>query len=126
MTITEKVQSVLETASGVTSRAPADRIKMPGDWQGLARPYLVHFPVTPEPTHIYGGRARRTFWDYQLSAFGSTYAQAEGLCFAARDALEVAFGACITWTGGPAPGPNDPLVRDVVHVLMSFRIAEAL
>jgi len=87
--VEEKVQAVLVAAGGVTAIVPAARIKLPGDWQELPRPYIVHFPVSMEATHVHneGLMALRAWPFYQVSCFGNTYSSAKAAAVAVRDAL---------------------------------------
>ncbi len=89
MTVEEKVQAVLVAAAGVTSLVPAARIKLPGDWQNLPRPYVVHFPVSSDGTHTHneGLMDLRQWPTYQISCFGPSYSETKAIAVAIREAL---------------------------------------
>ena len=53
MSIETTFYAVLSAAAGVTALVPVSRIKPPGDWQNLTRPYIVYRPITRNPTHIH-------------------------------------------------------------------------
>lgn len=88
MTIEEKVYALLAAAAGVTALVPAARIRPPGNWQNLALPYVVHFPLAPDPTETHEGRQPLTGWTYQVSCFADLYSHARAVGIAVRDALE--------------------------------------
>lgn len=88
MTVNEKVQAVLTAATGVTALVPADRIKPPGNWQSMASPYIVHFPVTFEPLHVYGSLSDKGKWLYQVSVFAASASSARAVADAVRTALD--------------------------------------
>jgi len=126
VTVSEKVQAVL-AGGAVTTFVPAARIKVPGDWQNLARPYIVHFPVSPAPTQTHGGRAALIIWEfYQVSIFADTYSTGEEAAIAVRDNLPgVHDGVHIFWhAGGWYIGKDDD--TGVHHFALDFKIAEAL
>lgn len=125
MTVSEKVQAVLEGDGRLTALVPTDRIRVPGDWQNLARPYIVHFPVSVEPIQCHDGRPAMTIWpDYQVSIFADDFGQAEDLAVVVRDALEGNHnGMQVFWERGWFIGQEiDP---PVFHFALGFRIAEA-
>lgn len=124
MTITEYIQSLLESSSTVTALAPASRIRVPGDWQNLARPYIVHVPLPPEPIYTHSGLAKLRIWSYQVSCFADSYGGAEELAVAVRDALTgVHDGAQIFWRNQTPQYESDTRVH---HIAVDFKVAEAL
>ena len=62
MTIEEQVQATLAADAGVTALVPASRIRVPGNWQALTRPCIVHQPVSSDPYYMHEGRAALTNW----------------------------------------------------------------
>lgn len=92
MTVEEKIQAVLEGSGSVTSVVPVARIKVPGDWQDLALPYIIHFPLLDEPIHTHDGLAKLRIWRfYQVWIYAASYSQAAQL----RDAVILALdGFC--------------------------------
>lgn len=88
MTIEEQVYAILSAASGVITLCPATRIKVPGNWQNLARPYIIHFPVSVTPIQMHGGLAAMRIWDYyQISCVADSYSGARTLAEAVITAL---------------------------------------
>jgi hypothetical protein len=125
MTIEEKVKELLTAASAVTDSVPADRIKPPGDWQALARPYIVHFPVAPAPDYTHQGRAALTQWpSYQASVFAADYATARAIAVAVVNALLASSDPKFFWRGQTAlPYETDTKVQ---HIALDFEVWEAL
>ena len=104
MVVEEKVQAVLVAATGVTALVPAARIKLPGDWQTLPRPYIVHFPVSVDSTYTHneGLMALRDWGFYQVSCFGGSYSETKAAAVAVRAALgnyKGSDGTVIFWRG---------------------------
>lgn len=123
MTIEEKVQQLLLAASGVTG-AVADRIKPRGDWQNLNRPYIVHFPVSTNPTYTHEARAQLTEWNYQVSCYADSYSTARSLSQAVVSALSGQHGGVtMFWQDQAAQfEPNPP----VHHIALDFQAFEGL
>ena len=89
MTIAEQIESVLAGNAALTALVPAERIKVPGQWQNLARPYIVHFPVTPDPIQTHEGRVGTLVWEhYQVSVFSLDWGSGQAAMNAAIRALE--------------------------------------
>jgi hypothetical protein len=127
VTLVEKVLAVLSAAPSVTTLVPAARIKPPGDWQDLALPYIVHFPVGVSPTQLLASRAALTEWPfYQISIFAASYSAADAIAVAIRDLLGNANsdGVQFMWTGQRAL-PFEEDVR-IQQIAMDFQIWEAL
>lgn len=95
MVVEEKIQALLVGAAGVTALVPAARIKMPGDWQDLPRPYIVHGPVSIHPTYTHEGLIDLRDWEfYQVSCFADkVYSDAKRIAVAVRAALGSYVGA---------------------------------
>ncbi len=120
MTLQQKVFAILSAASGVTAIVPTDRIKPPGDWQVLSRPYVVHFPLSPNPDYASGGQVPLTEWDYQISCFADDYPRAEALAIAVRSALRsFADDQVSFFWRDQRPGPYEPDVK-VSHIVLDF------
>jgi len=85
VTVEEKMFSIFQGLAAVTAIVPIERIKGPGDWQNLARPYIVHFPVAVEPihTHTEGLMGLKIWRFYQVSIIAASY----GLAATIRDVL---------------------------------------
>lgn len=128
MTIEEKVFSVLSADAGVLAVTTAAQIKPPGNWQALARPYIVHFPVALETTNTHDkGIVNLKIWrSYQVSCFGDTYSSARALAAAVKAALGSYRQDNIisTWTGSRTmPYSSDPPMN---HIAVEFEIADSL
>ncbi len=128
MAVEKKILTILSAAAAVTALCPAVRIKVPGDWQNLARPYIVHFPVSVQPQHDHTGLEALAIWDpYQVSVFADTYSGAVDLAEQVRIALDgtdAATEVTAFWSN-QFVGPNDPDLT-IQHIVMEFRIAESL
>ncbi len=126
MTIEEKVEAILKGSVAFTTLVPVGQIKLPGNWQQMDLPYVVHFPVVPTPTRTYSGLAALTEWEYQVSVFGSPYSQARAVV----DVLRSLFGDTnvdgvrFLWRGPQTP-MIEPATR-LVHIPVLFQIFEAL
>ncbi|OFX13192.1 MAG: hypothetical protein A2Z18_11020 [Armatimonadetes bacterium RBG_16_58_9] len=89
MTVEEKIQAILVANAALIALVPAARIRVPGSWQNLTAPYIVHFPVARSPFFIHGGTPSLRTWDvYQLSIFSSTYSAGRSILNAAITALD--------------------------------------
>jgi len=89
MTAEEKIYAVLSANAGVTALVPASRIKVTGDYQNLAKPYLVHFPVAGETIQTHQGMAALRLWqNYQVSVYASDYGSARRIADAVVAALD--------------------------------------
>ena len=128
MTVEEAVYNLLRSDSSVTALCPASRIKVPGAWQNLSLPYIVHKPVAIEPTQIHGeGRAALNIWSYyEVAVFAGTYSAGRTIVDAVINCLD-----------GPHPGIDIQLQGgsfyiggqpdfEAEHFAVNFRIAEAL
>ena len=115
--------------AGITSLVPAARIKVQGDWQNLALPYIMHFPVGVQPihTHTEGLAALRLWRFYQISIFALTYSEAIGI----RDALIAGLDGYkdsdvnrIAYRGiGSSDFDTD---RKIQHVALNFEVSGTL
>ncbi len=127
MTIEEAVEAVLIGNSGVTALVPAGSVKVPGDWQELARPYLIHWPVTATSgeTHDRGLNILK-FWIYQVDCIADSYSAARAIAVAVRNALGSyrAGGIASHWLRD-VHLPYEPNIR-VVQISCEFEIADML
>lgn len=127
MTVAEKVYSVLSGNAGVIALVPAARIKVPGDWQDLPLPYVVHFPVSANPTHTMSERATLTEWSfYQVSIFAASYSACDAIATAIKAVIGHANvdGVQFAWTGQTTmPFEEDVRVQQIV---LNFSIWEGL
>ncbi len=124
MTIEEKVEAILKGSVPFTTLVPVGQIKLPGNWQRMDLPYVVHFPVVPTPVHTYSGLAALTEWDYQISVFGSPYSQARAVVEVLRGLFgdTNVDGVRFLWRG-----PQTPMFEErLVHIPVLFQVFEAL
>lgn len=125
MIIEERVQQILTSAAGVTAIVPAARIKTPGDWQNLVRPYIVHFPVGLRTNYTHAGIAALRFWDfYQVSCFADSYSQARLLAEAVDAALTGNKGL-VTFFLERHDYFEEPETK-IHHVSHDYRVGDAL
>jgi len=91
MNVEEKAQAVMAAASSITSLVPSSKIRVPGSWQDLTPPYIIHLPITMRPdAQTYARRTAdglRTFDAYQVSVFASTYSSGRAIVNAVLAAL---------------------------------------
>ena len=87
MTISECVQAVLIANAALVAAVPAVRIKVPGNWQNMDRPYIQHFPVTVQPVVVHQGLKAGKRWSYQVDVYADTMGEAEDVAFLAVAAL---------------------------------------
>lgn len=129
MTAEEKVYAVLAAAAGVTALVPASRIKVPGDHQNLAKPYLVHFPVAGDTTQCHDGpKALRLWNNYQVSVYAADYSSARILAdavVAALDGYRDADTDRIALAYAPVSLGYDTDLK-VAHIALDFEIAGGL
>lgn len=130
MNIEEEVQALLVAAlpaygSPAVELVPAARIKVPGDWQSLARPYVIHGPVAVSPIELHSGRAALTQWpSYQVSCFGDSWSSARVVANAVVATLAGNHdGAQFFWRGMTPLFESDPPVH---HIALEFEVWEAL
>lgn len=129
--IEEQIYTILSATAALTALVPAARIKVPGDWQNLALPYIVHFPVSPDPVHVHDDAAIQPgIWDfYQLSVFSSTYSEGRAIIKVLidnfRDNLTGGVQAFLR-PGSFYQGAEKIGETTVHHFALNFRIAEGL
>lgn len=131
MTVDEKVQAVLIASGDLTAQVSAERIKTPGDWQGLSVPYIVHQPAVPgrvTRTHVEGLQALRQWDFYEVAVYARTHGEARQIGDLVVSALDgyrdedvdlIALGA----SAKAAPFDGE---RKVASVVLDFEIAGAL
>jgi hypothetical protein len=127
MTATQKIYALLSADAGVTALVPAARIKPAGDWQNLAKPYIVHFPVTAEFTRTYDGPQALRFTRHQVSIFADLESTAEGIAEAVVTALDGHYDEDVSLMAAQSSfsaGYDTDL--KVAHYVVEFEIAGAL
>ena len=124
MTVIEKVQTILEGSATVTALVPATRIRPSGNWQNVAAPYVIHFPVAARSEHMISGLAALRHYDYyQVSIFATTISAAKTIYDAVISALDGYQGKFqIRLTGGSVyVGRDDDL--NLEHLVANFAIS---
>lgn len=127
--IVEQMYTIMSGIGAITALVPASRIKPPGNWQNLTRPYIEHFPVSIDPTVIHGGLAALRIWDfYQISVYADSYSSGDAVARAIRDSLTVGVQSgevTVLFQNSPwYIGRDDEM--NVEHFALNFRVAEAL
>lgn len=133
-TITESIYTRLSGIAAVTALCPASRILPPGNWQNIARPYIIHFPVSLTPTQTHEGQQILRIWErYQISVFSDDFATGDALAVAIHQNLPGVVSSGIHIFSRPgAPyfqGVRPVAERETSQVfqfILEFRIAEAL
>lgn len=129
--IEEQVYTILSGVAALTALVPASRIKVPGDWQNLTLPYIVHFPVSPEPIHVHDDSLIQPgVWDfYQISVFASTYSSGRAICDVLIESFRDNLTGGVTAFLRPGSfyiGSEKIGEKHVEHFALNFRIAEGL
>jgi hypothetical protein len=130
MTVDEKVQAVLIANPALTARVPASRIKTPGDYQGLAQPYIIHFPQVGRVHQCSdeGTMALREWDFYSIEVWAATHGEARSigdLVAAALDRYEDADVQRCALAQPPSAGPYDT-DRKAARVIVDFEISGTL
>lgn len=127
MSIEAKVQAILIADGSLTALCPADRIRVPGNWQDMTRPWIIHFPVNTEPGRTHDGLDELCIWDpYQISIFGDTYGEAEDVAVAVRTALDGTHSTGVhAHFQNHYRAPSDTQTT-VEHIILEFRIGAPL
>lgn len=128
MTITEKLFSILSGSATLTALVPAARIKPPGAWQNLVRPYIVQVPIAIEPTNTNEGLKALRVWTYQISVFADTFSNGEAVAVAVKELLGNyrQDGVISYWRAGVWYLGLDPDVGNIHHFAPQFLVAETL
>lgn len=128
MKVEEWVYSVLKNHAGVAALTTAARIKPLGLWEGLVRPYIVHFPTNLRGTLVHRSRAGLTHWDfYQVSCFADSYSGARALADQVRIALGESYGEYQARWIGEGPSILDTEVQPPIHhIPVNFNITGQL
>lgn len=127
MTIEQAIFNILGAAAGVTATVPASRIKVPGAWQNLARPYIVHQVSSLNPARTHTGLVSLRQWDYQINVISATYSEGRELIEAVITAMDGwHVGIHCSLSIGPIyiGGVRDGLEAEEFSV--TFSIAESL
>ena len=124
-TVETEVYDTLRNAVGVTALCPASRIKTLGDWQNLARPYIVHFPVALRQARSHGGRNGRLWDSYQVSVIADDYASGRAVSDAVVAALDGVSAGGANFQFESLRPLRDPEVN-VINFVLEFLCGETL
>lgn len=130
MTCDEKVQVILLADAALTAVVPAARIKTPGDWQAMPRPYIIHQPQAGQVIHTHdGGLQPLRIWDfYEVAVYALTHGEARtigDLVVNALDGYSDSDVQRIALASPPSAGPYDT-DRKLARVSIDFEIAGTL
>jgi hypothetical protein len=131
MNVEDKVQALLSASlpaygSPSVVLVPAIRIRTPGDWQNLVRPYIVHFPISADPIYTHQGRAALTPWrNYQVTVVADSWSSARLVANAVRDILDGNHDGVQFFYRNTIGLPWD-FERRVQEIAVDFEIFEAL
>ena len=90
MSIETTTYGILAAAAAVTALTTAARIKPPGAWQDLDRPYIIYRPVTFDPTYCHNAETVALLDHYpnlQINIVADTYASARAVSDAVKTAI---------------------------------------
>jgi hypothetical protein len=90
MSIEATTYGILAAAAAVTALTTTARIKPPGDWQDLARPYIIYKPVTFDPSYCHNAETTAILdhWpNLQINIVADTYASARAVSDAVKAAI---------------------------------------
>ena len=90
MGIEETIYGILSADATLLglSTGIAARIKPPGNWQALARPYIIYKPVTFNPTYVHdGGTLIDQYPNFQINVVADSYSSARAVANAVKLAV---------------------------------------
>jgi hypothetical protein len=90
MSIETTTYGILAASAAVTALTTTARIKPPGDWQDLTRPYIVYKPVTFDPTYVHNHETTALidhYPNFQINVVADTYASARAVSDAVKSAI---------------------------------------
>jgi hypothetical protein len=124
-TIEETVYSLLSADATFIALNPAARIKVPGDWQSLSKPYTMHSPVSHRPIHTHQGIADLKEWpNYQVTACALNYSDARAVAERVKVVLAASNDPKFFLRNDVAlPYDTD---RKVAQIALDFQVFEAL
>ena len=127
MTIEQAIYNILGADASVTALCPAARIKVPGDWQNLARPYIIHTASQIRPTRTHTGLVSLREWDYQVNVISADYATGRALYEAiitALDGWHVGIHCSLDFGPVHIGGVRDGLEAE--EFALTFKVTESL
>ncbi len=127
MTAEEKIYAILSNAAPVIAIVPAANIKVPGDWQSLQVPYIIHQPIVGRTIHTHSeGLQALRIWDfYTVEVYAASHGQARQIMdviVAALDGYKDADVQRIALIKTPTAMPYDT-DRKIACVSADFEVA---
>lgn len=129
MTIEEKILAIWSGNAEAIALVPANRFKVPGNWQGLTRPYVIHRPIVEISSHVHDGggavsKLRR--WDvYQMSVISDSYSSGKPVAEKMRSLFQGNIdGVQFFYRGQRFVDTHE--VVNTEHIAVEFRIDETL
>lgn len=129
MTIEEKLAAIWAADSSAIALVPQARFKPPGNYQNIARPYVIMYPVGETSTHVHnsaGAIQKLRIWEvFQLSVIADSYITGK----AVAEKIRSVFAGNITGTqffykGQRWVGRDERVNAE--HIAVDLRIAEVL
>jgi hypothetical protein len=77
MTLDEKIYALWIADVTATALVPADRFKPPGNYQNIAAPYVVFYPIFMTPFDTTASANSIEKGTYQFSIYASSYSQCD-------------------------------------------------
>lgn len=128
MTIVEKNLAVWSADATATALVPAARFKVPGNWQGIARPYVIQYPIVERATHAHGATVLQNLrvWEiFQFSIIADSFTSGQAIAEKMRTVFNGNNGGVqYFYLGQRWVGRDDQVNAE--HIAVEFRIAEAL
>ena len=120
MNIEEKIQAALVDSPPLLAVVPAARIRVWGDIQGEARPYIVHRAISANPQYTHSGLTPLTEWVYQVSCFADSASKAREAAMCVVAALNGTHGgATYFWVDEQSQYEAETRVH---HIAEIFRV----
>ena len=129
MTIDEKILAIWTADATATALVPASRFKVPGNWEDLARPYVIQYPISEKAFHAHnnsGAIQTLRIWEiYQLSVIADSYSSALAIAEKIRTVFNGNFSGVQFFYLGQRWIGQDQVVG-TEHIAVEFKIAETL
>lgn len=129
MTIEEKILAIWSSNAAAIALVPASRFKVPGNWQGLTRPYVIQYPIVETSSHVHDGGgeiSKLRKWDvYQMSVIADSYSTGKAVAEKIRSLFQGNIdGVQFFYRGQRFVGTDE--VVNTAHIAVEFKIGETL
>lgn len=129
MTIEEQIVAIWASEPSAMSLVPPTRFKTPGNYQNLARPYVILYPIIETSTHTHessGSIVKLRIWEFfQFSVIADSYISGKAVAEKCRSVFNGnRSGTQFFYRGQRWVGRDD--TTGVEHIAVDFRIAEIL